>query len=144
MATLEIYTQFMTNLATAQINLSADTLKLILVNGYSFDATDQQYSEVLASEIADGNGYTIGGEAMTGSTFGYSEAESRYEWDVDDVTVTATGGDIGPCTGAIIYSDSSVDDKLIGYIDFEGTKSASDGTDLRIAVNTTDGLLYID
>jgi len=137
------YEQFITNIGVNNVNLVSDDFKMILVDGYVYDSTDDELSDVVAFEIASGNGYTSGGKSLTNITLGYDAANSRTRWDADDLTWNATGGLIGPATGGIIYSSTSTGDKLIGYWDFDDSVSAGDGTDLKVTFNA-DGLAYIN
>ena len=140
--TMQFYEQFLVNVGNGNINLSSDTFKVILVNSYSFDAAHDEKTDVVASEIANGNGYTTGGEAITSQSWAWDGADSRVEFDGADITWTASGGSIGPATGAIVYSDTSTNDKLMAYIDFGGSETAGDGTDFKITWHA-DGIFVI-
>ena len=48
------------------------------------------------------------------------------------VTWLASGGIIGPSPGAIMYDDTTTENTIIGYIDFGGDESRTDGLDLDI------------
>lgn len=67
------------------------------------DQTDNLYSG-LGNEVASGNGYTTGGEALTSVT--WNESTGTVTWDAADISWTASGGSI---VGryAIIYDVSS-------------------------------------
>ena len=119
---------------------SSDTFKIMLMkSGFTFDKdTHKDYSDVSIDETANGNGYTTGGQELTGMTRTVSVtldnatlAWSNPEW-------VASGGAI-VASGAIIYDDSTdvnngddFTDAIISYIDFEGTITTTDGQILRI------------
>lgn len=127
MATISFYNQTRQLFADGAVDLAS--LKVMLVNGYTFAATETAIATAQASEVS-GNGWTAGGEAIASAavtTVNTNEAML----DGANISVTATGGDIGPATGAVIY-DSSANDNPLWYIDFEGSETAGDGTPFNI------------
>lgn len=71
------------------------TLKVALMNGYTFTETHSFWSDVSASE-ASGTGYTAGGQAVDNVTVTQSDANDGAYIDHDDevfssVTVTTDG-----------------------------------------------------
>ena len=139
--TVSYFNKFMESVGKNQINLDTDTFRVILVNNYSFDPTDELLADIGAVEIAEGNGYLTNGNALTGVTFGWTGTTTR--WDAEDTDWTASGGTIGPTDGAIIYDDSSTGDKLVCYIDFGQEESAGDDTDFKITFNAN-GIFVIN
>lgn len=105
-------------------------LKVMLVNAHTFDATHANISSISADEVS-GNGWTVGGEALANAAVTVVDT-TNAKLDADDVIATATGGDIGPATGAVIYQDTTSSEFPLAYIDFEGSETAGDGTDFRI------------
>lgn len=135
--TVSFYNNFIEDVGRGRINLASDTFKIALVNTYSFDADDADYSD-LTDLLSTGSGYTAPGQALTGVSWAF--ATSLTKWDADDVTWSASGGSIGPATGAVIYSDTSTvptADRLVMYIDFGGSETAGDGTDFKITFNAS-------
>ena len=114
---------------------SADTFKMILMApGFVFDKdTHNSYADVIAYEVASGNGYTTGGATLTGvnCTVDNTSDLARTTWS--NVTWTASAGSIS-ASGAIIYDDSTdsatddYTDAVISYKDASGTITATDGT----------------
>ena len=70
-------------------------------------------------ELPTGNGYTRNTKLLVTDTHTENDIDDRAEIVYHDVVWVASGGSIGPTVGAIIYDDSTVDDTVIGYIDFE-------------------------
>lgn len=71
------------------------TLKVALMNGYTFDETHSFWSDVSASE-ATGTGYTAGGQAVDNVTVTQSDANDGAYIDHDDevfssITTTTDG-----------------------------------------------------
>lgn len=137
--TVEFFNKFVENMGGGNIDMKSDTFKIMLVtSSYTFDPTDETKADLGAVELANGNGYTTGGATIGSTTFSYAAGKTTF--DGGDVTWTASGGDIGPVTGAVIYSDTSSGDLLVCYIDFDGAQTAGDTTDFKIVFHA-DGIL---
>ncbi len=122
MAETGIYNRFKANLMNKEVDLEADVIKVALFNNsHTFTATNTDYSDVSANELASGNGYTTGGETLAGKAV--TEATTT-KWDAtDEAWTTATF----TAYHAVIY-DTSVTNDLIASIDFGGAKAVSSGT----------------
>lgn len=133
--TISFYNNFIEDMGKKRVDLPNDTFKIMLVNGYTFSATHTKKADV-SGEIANGNGYTSGGATLSGVTWSFSTPTHKF--DASDVTWTATGGSLGPATGAVIYDDTITTpeaDRLVCYIDFGTSEAAGDGTDFKITFN---------
>ncbi len=126
-------------LLEGHINGLTDSFKIILMQaGFVFDPdSDYTYADVSTSEVANGNGYTTGGQALTGVSIAINTAAdtatiswNQAEWTVSGGTLTASG--------AIIFDDSTTlathghADAILSYIDFGDTQNAVAGQKLRI------------
>lgn len=125
-------------LAKKAIDFSADTFKIILMQpGFVFNRdTHAGYANVSASELATGNGYTAGGATLTGVSVTQDDTNDYTQILWNNATWTASGGDIGPSPGAIIYDDTVTTptaDPIIGYIDFGGNQTQASGGVATIA-----------
>ena len=133
---VNFYNSFIEDIGLQRMNLSTDTFKVILVNGYVFNATHASKASI-SSELGTGNGYTSGGETLD-QTWSFSSGLTKF--DANDVSwLVDVGGTIGPCTGAIIYNDTSTDptdDRLVCYIDFGATETAGASTEFKIVFDT--------
>jgi hypothetical protein len=114
-------------LAVGDADLESDTIKAILMaTGYTFNPdTHTKYADVSASELATGNGYTTGGQSLTGVALTESTTNDRLEVTWDTVSWTATSGSIGPTPGMILVDDTittaggaATAKPILGYIDF--------------------------
>ena len=121
-------------IALGALNLDTDTINCALMaSGYVFDKDNHAtWSDVSANELTAGNGYTAGGQTLTVSSYTEDDANDRFEIIYNDVTWTASGGNIGPTPGAIIYDDTSADKTIVGYLDFGSDQTASDGVNFVI------------
>jgi hypothetical protein len=114
MATYNKANIFVEDLANGVHNLSSNTLKLGLTNT-SPNAADTDVNTSLspdriistsnADEIASGNGYTEGGEALTITT--NSQSGGTYTLAANQIVWTATGGTIGAFRYVYLYNSSA-------------------------------------
>lgn len=119
-------------LANKGVNFTSDVFKIILMaDGFVFNkATHDKYADVSASELSTGNGYTAGGETLTGVSVTQDDVNNVCLITWNNISWTATSGDIGPACGAIIYDDTVTTpdaDPIVGFIDFSGTYTEPDG-----------------
>lgn len=129
--TVNFYNNFIEDLGLQRMNLSSDTFKAMLVNGYVFNAAHTSKSQI-TGELSTANGYTAGGLALL-TSWVFSSGVTKF--DADDASWTAAGGAIGPATGIVIYDDtvtSPTADRLLCYVDFGLPETAGDGTQFRI------------
>lgn len=137
-----VYSALKTGLVNGDINLGADTLKVILVSSAYVPNIDthEDYADI-TNEIATGGGYTAGGQALSGVAILTDLPNDRAALDANDVTWSAST--ITAARGAVIYKDTGTPatSKLITYIDF-GTDKSSSGGDFTIAWDST-GILRL-
>lgn len=116
-------------LATKAIDFANDSFKIILMaTGFTFNKdSHHQYSNVSASELASGNGYTQNTKVLTGVSVIENDSDDRAEITWTNPEWVATGGNIGPTPGAIIFDDTDSSDSIVGYIDFDEEKTQVSG-----------------
>ena len=130
-----IANNFRVLLAQGLVDFDGHTFKAIAMKeGFIFNpSTHDLYADVSASEVSTGYGYTTGGVAMSGVSITQNDTDARADITWNNITWTASGGDVGPIAGVIIYDDSITDDPILGYIDFEGAYTVADGGTATIA-----------
>ena len=140
MASFNKFNSFVENLAEGVINLQSDALKVVLTNTAPAAA-----NSVLAdlTEISAGNGYTAGGVAATVASS--SQSGGTYKLVVDDVTITASGGSIGPFRYFVLIDDTptSPAKPLIGWWDYGSSITLNDGESVTVDFDATNGVLQI-
>ena len=123
-------------LHSGNIDFDADIFKIALVGtGFLFDPdVHANWSDVSASELTGGNGYTAGGATLAGVAISEDDVNNRSDVTFNDQQWTASGGSIGPTCGAIIFKDSgvAVTSVVVGYIDFGSDKTVTDGLPLSV------------
>jgi hypothetical protein len=140
MAAFNKFNAFVEHLAEKVHNLSADTLKILLTN-----TAPVAGNSVVAdlTEISAGNGYSAGGPAATVSAS--SQTSGTYKLVVDDLTITASGGSIGPFRYFTLYNDTptSPADPLIGFWDYGSSITLADGESVTVDFSAANGALQI-
>lgn len=119
---------------------------MLLDDTASFDATDTDIGDVASTTDSDGlrdrevagNGWDIGGEHLANAGFTTVAADSDSIandslFDGDDISVTATGGPIGPAYNAVVWDKTN--NYPLFFLNFgkdeEGGETAGEDTDFK-------------
>ena len=121
MASFVKFNVFVADIGLEKHQLNTDTLKVYLSNEAPVVASDAAYraaggADTGPEEIANGNGYTAGGEDVT-NTWSQTGGVATLAIGAD-VVWTAAGGTIGPFRYAVLYNDTDAGKVLIGYWDY--------------------------
>lgn len=124
------------------IDLDTDTIKVALVtSSYTPDQDAHEDYADITNEVANGNGYTTGGETLANAAVTIDDTDNEGVFDADDVTWSAS---TITARGAIVYKDSGVAGTswFICYLDFGSDQSSSSG-DFTIQWNA-EGILNLN
>lgn len=126
---------FVEALAEKVHNLGADSLKIALTNTAHNALWDQlaDLTEV-AYTFCSSRAVTISSSAQTSGT---------YKLVLADLTLTATGGSVGPFRYVYLYNDTPAGKDLIGYIDYGSAITLLDTETLLIDFDATNGVLTL-
>ena len=115
------------------INLASDSLKFILMDdSFVFDKdAHATLADVTSHQLATEYGYTQNSIELSGGAVSEDDVNDRSGYSADNVTVTASGGDIGPTGAAIIYDDTTSDDTVVGCIDYGFDQTIVDGLSVQ-------------
>lgn len=117
-----IYQKFFSNLMNKEIDLEADTIKVMLLNNsHAFDGADNVLADISANEIT-GAGYVAGGKVLAGKAVTQGAVT---KWDATNVIWTDASIS---AYYAALYDDTLTNKDLIASIDFGGEISVADGT----------------
>lgn len=129
---------FVEHLAEKVHNLGSDTLTLALSNtapgSESTPPTGSTAACILANvtQISYTNcssrALTVSASAQSGGT---------YSLTVNDLTLTASGGTVGPLRYIYIYNDTAASDNLIGYYDYGSSITLNDTETLLVDFGAT-------
>jgi hypothetical protein len=134
------FNSFVEGVAEKAHNLGADTLKVVLISSAP-SATNAGLEDVDPSEVANGNGYTAGGNSV--SIVSSAQTSGTYKLVVGDTSWTASGGTIGPFRYAVLYNDTSVGNYLIGWYDYGSSVTLGVGESFTVDFNGTNGVLQL-
>jgi hypothetical protein len=134
MASFVKFYSFVGALPEAKHNLSTDTLKIALTN-VAPALTNSQLSNI--TEISYTN---CSSRTLTVSSS--SQSSGVYSLVLNDITLTASAGTVGPFRYLVIYNDTSTNDLLIGYTDYGSSITLADGEYITIDFSSS-GLFSI-
>lgn len=118
------------NKVQSGVFVAGSTYKLMLLDASgTFAAADTVVGNVSANEVS-GNGWAAGGETLAGVSIDLVTTNDSV-FDADNVSVTASGGAIGPAENAVIVCTTDTS-SLVAHIAFGQAESAGDDTDFKI------------
>lgn len=128
------------DMARGKIDWLAHTFKMVLCNTAPV-VTNALLSDLTA--ITAGNGYTSGGNSLTGVTL--STASGVAKVVIADLVVTAAGGSIGPLRYGAIIDDTQTSPvkPLVGFYDYGSAITLADGESLTFDFDGTNGVQTI-
>jgi hypothetical protein len=140
MASFNKFNAFVEYLAEGVFNLQSHALKIVLTDTAP-SASNSVFADL--TEISAGNGYTSGGIAATVASS--AQSGGAYKLVLDDVTVTASGGAIGPFRYFVLVDDTptSPADPLIGWWDYGSSITLANGESVTIDFDAGTGVLQL-
>lgn len=136
MATFVMFDEGIYNILNGAIDLDTDSFKVCLSNTAPTAATDDEIADI--TQIAAGFGYSTGGQVLDNVSLAESGAGTGiWIWTFDDETFTASGGSIGTFRYVVIFSDTSTNDKLVGYLDYGTPITITNGNSFTIDVGAS-------
>lgn len=136
MAAFNKFDAFTEELGTKEHDLSADALKIALTNTLP-DQTDLNWNLSDHPAPAAANGYTAGGNALTGITYTESGGVSTLTAS-GGLVFTATAGGIGPFQYVVLYNADTTtpDDAAIGWYDYASSITLADTETFTVTITT--------
>jgi hypothetical protein len=129
---------------SAVLALVADNIRIILTtSSYTPDAVNHVYRSSVTNEVANGLGYTTGGQLLAGKSVGWDGSGLFAYFDANDV---AWSGATFTARRAVIFKDTgnAATSPLIGWIDFGVDKTGTGGAfTIRWAASSSGALLRI-
>lgn len=119
-----IYNRMKYNLAKKLVDLSTDSIKVMLLNNsHAFNPDHNVKTDINANEIS-GTGYTADGAALASLTVTQDDTNDKMVFDAADTAwTTATFS-----AYHAVLIDVTVSNNLIASIDFGGVKTVTGGT----------------
>jgi hypothetical protein len=132
------FNAFVENVFEKVHNCQSDALRVLLTNTAP---TSSNAVKADLAEISAGNGYSAGGPSCTVSSS--AQSGGTYKLVIADITITASGGSVGPFRYAVLWNDTptSPADPLIGFWDYGSGLTLLDGESVVIDFDGTNGVL---
>ena len=143
MSTYTKINDFVEDVAEKVHDLASDDLTVALSNTAPGSETSDPSADgngVLANvtEIAYTN---LSSRVLTTSSS--SQTGGTYKLVIDDLTLTASSGSVGPFQYIYIYNDTATNDELIAYYDYGSALTLEDGESIKLDFSAADGLLQL-
>jgi len=126
---------FVEAVAEKKHNLGSDTLKVALTN------TAPTADNDVLTDITEIDYTYCSDRALTVSSS--SQTSGTYKLVVDDKTISASGGAVGPFRYVVIYNDTATNDDLICWFDYGSSITLADGESIVLDFDDSNGLLTI-
>ncbi len=124
MATVSVYNHTALRFLNGD-NSATDSYKLMLCTASTFDATNTTLASITKTEVANGNGYTTTGQALTNISIATVSTNDAV-FDADDVLWSIVTSAVA-ANSAILYNDTDTNDPPLLHIDFGGTRTVQPG-----------------
>jgi len=144
MASFSKINDFVEDVGLEVHDFGVDTLKVAL--------SDTAPGSETSDPTADGNGvlanvteidYTnCSSRDLTISSWAVSSGTAQLT--LNDLTLSASGGDVGPFRYVYIYNSSAGSNELIGYYDYGNSTTLNDGDDFEIDFDDTEGVIQLN
>lgn len=135
MATFNKFNSFVEAVAEKIHNLGSDQLRIALTNAAP---TASNTVLVNITEIT----YTNCSSRLV-TTSASAQTAGTYKLTCADLTLTASGGTVGPFRYVVLYNDTATNDELIGWLDYGSSITLSDTETFLIYFDGTNGVLTL-
>lgn len=135
MATYTKFNSFVEAVAEKVHNLGSDSLKVALTN------SAPSASNTILTDITEVS-YTFCSTRVL-TTSSSAQTSGTYKLVVADLTLTATGGAVGPWRYVTVFNNTATNKELISYFDYGSALTLNDLDSIILDFDGTNGLLQI-
>ena len=125
MATFNKFNAFVEAVAEKKHDLGSDQLVVALTNSAPVAATNAILADITEISYANCSSRNI-------TTTSSSQTGGTYSLVLEDLTLTASGGDVGPFRYAVTYNDDATNDDLICWHDYGESITVHDGETFKV------------
>lgn len=129
MASFVKFNPFVEALAEKVHNLGSDQLTIALTNSAP-SATNSVLTDITQISYTNCSSRNI-------TTVSSTQTSGTYSLVTSDLTLTASGGTVGPFRYVVMYNDTSTSDNLIGYYDYGSSITLNDTETFTIDFGAT-------
>lgn len=129
MASFVKFNPFVEALAEKVHNLGSDQLTIALTN------TAPSATNSVLTDITQITYTNLSSRNVT--TVSSTQTSGTYSLVTSDLTLTASGGSVGPFRYVVLYNDTSASDNLIGYYDYGSSITLNDTETFTIDFGAT-------
>lgn len=138
MSAFNKFNAFVADAANKVHNLGSDNLKVMLTNVAPV-ATNAVKTDI--TDIAAGNGYTAGG--TQGTLVSSTQTAGLYALKLNNVTFTASAGNIATFRYAVLYNSTAASGNLIGWYDYGVAQIVTSGNSFQVQFDAVNGVLTL-
>lgn len=137
MASFNKFQSFVEALAEKKHDLGSDTLTVALCAAANAPVNT---NTVLANLTQVAYTYCSSRAVTTTSS---AQTSGTYKLVLADLTLTASGGSVGPFRYVVLYNDTAANDELIGWYDYGSDITLAAGETLLIDFDGSNGVLTL-
>ena len=135
MATYNKFNNFVEAIAEKTFDLQNDTLKVALTDTAPV-ATNSVLTDITEIDYTNCSDRTI-------TVSSSSQTSGTYKLVLQDLTLTANGGSVGPFRYVVIYDDTATNDELIAWYDKGSEVTLQDGDTFTVDFDDTNGFFTL-
>jgi hypothetical protein len=136
--TLNLFNSFVEKLAEKTYNLGSDTLTVALCAAANAPSAS---ADLVLSDITEIS-YTYC-SSRTVSITSSAQTSGTYKLVLADLTLTASGGSVGPFRYVVLYDNTATSDDLIGWVDYGADITLADTEYIDLNFDGAAGVLTI-
>lgn len=137
MATFNKFNSFVEAVAEKKHDLGSDTLTVALCAA----ANAPDSGDAVLTDLTQVTYTYCSSRVIT--TTSSAQTSGTYKLVLQDLTLTASGGSVGPFRYVVIYNDTAASDELIGYYDYGSEITLAAGESILIDFDATNGVLQL-
>lgn len=143
MATFTKINGFVEHLAEKVHNLASDELMIAFTNSDPTAALNASTAAAVLATVSEVS-YTFASTRVVAQSSS-AQTTGTYKLILDDLTVTASGGAIGPFRYVVLYNNTptSPADPVIGVYDYGSSITVADGETFKFDASAVNGVLTV-